>query len=349
MRRAAQLAVSLLLAVPAVASAQSMTAALGQVAAKIEQVTVIKDKNVAVGEFPLTTGVMSEMGAFLADQLDAVLTGRASAGGFKIINRSQLCQVIRENKLWVDDKFDPKLHEKLGQWAGADFMIAGKVTGLGRQLSLTVRLVDSATGQQVWADALTLPLDEGLKALLDRRLTGDGCGGAQVAMAEPPPAPAGPQVPPGGAATREPLRVSIWTDKKSYRIGEMIAFGLRVNRDAYVTLVNIGTSGDVNIIYPNQFSPNHFVQGGQDVLIPPPSSTFQLTVQGPAGFDQIRAIATEEPISLHASSFGGQSRTAFRSLDRIQTRDLSVGIKSWREQVAPSKWAEQVIAVEVQR
>ncbi len=127
MRRAAQLAVSVLLAVPAVASAQSMTATLGQVAAKIEQVAVIKDKNVAVGEFPLTTGVMSEMGAFLADQLDAVLTGRASAGGFKIINRSQLCQVIRENKLWVDDKFDPKLHEKLGQWAGADFLIAGKV------------------------------------------------------------------------------------------------------------------------------------------------------------------------------------------------------------------------------
>lgn len=352
MRRVVTLALLLPLLAPAAVAAESMSAAFTQVATKIEQVPAIKDKNVAVGEFPLTTGVMSEIGAFLADQLDAVLTGRASTtGGFKMINRSQLCQVIRENKLWVDDKFDPKLHEKLGQWAGADFLLAGKVTGLGRQLSLTVRLVDSTTGQQVWADTLMLPLDEGLKGLLDRRLTGDGCGGVQVATAEPAPAapPGGALTPPGGAAAREPLRVSIWTDKKSYRIGEMISFGLRVNRDAYVTLVNIGTSGDVNIIYPNQFSPNHFVRGGQDVLIPPPTSTFTLTVRGPAGFDQIRAIATDEPISLHASSFGGQSRTAFRSLDRVQTRDLSVGIKSWREQVAPSKWAEQVIAVEVNR
>lgn len=345
MRRRLALAALVLLAAPGGASGQSMTAALGQVATKIEGIAALKDKNVAVGEFPLTTGTMSQMGVFLADQLDAALTGRASAGGFKMINRSQICQVIRENKLWLDDKFDPRLHEKLGQWAGADFLVAGKVTGLGRQLSLTVRLVDSATNRQVWADALTLPLDESLRALLDRRLSGDGCGGGEGAAAGPAPAPS----PPAGTPGLEPLRVSIWTDKKSYRIGDMITFGLRVSRDAYVTLVNIGTSGDVAIIYPNQFSPNHFVRGGQDVLVPPPSATFTLTVRGPTGFEQIRAIATDEPISLHASSFGGRDRGAFRSLDRLQTRDLSVGIKSWREQVAPSKWAEQVIAVEVGR
>ena len=61
------------------------------------------------------------------------------------------------------------------------------------------------------------------------------------------------------------------------------------------------------------------------------------------------AIATAEPISLLASDFGGRPGTTFRSLDRIQTRDLSVSIKSARDQVAPSKWAEDVIAVEVNR
>ena len=75
----------------------------------------------------------------------------------------------------------------------------------------------------------------------------------------------------------------------------------------------------------------------------------ELTVQGPSGFDQVRAIATAEPISLLASDFGGRPGTTFRSLDRIQTRDLSVSIKSARDKVAPSKWAEDVIAVEVNR
>ena len=354
MRRVLFLVLLLAVSAPSAAPGQTMPGALGQVAAKLEQVPAIKNKNVAVGEFPLTTGIMSEMGSFLADQLDAVLTGRAASGGFKIVARSHLCQVIRENKLWVDDRFDPELHKKLGRFAHADFVLAGRVTGLGRQLAMTVRLVESETGQQVWADTITVPLDEGLRSLLERRLVGDGCGGAvQVAAAEPPvrPGAADAVAParPGTLPAGEQLRVRIWTDRKSYRIGDMIRIGLRVNRDAYVTLVNIGTSGEVAIIYPNRFHPSHFVRGGEDVIVPPPESGFTLTVQGPAGFDQVRALATAEPISLHASDFGGRPGATFRSLDRIQTRDLSVSIKSARDQVAPSKWGEDVIAVEVKR
>src|SRR5260370_41872558 len=104
MRRAAQLAVSLLLAVPAVASAQSMTATLGHVAAKIEQVAVIKDKNVAVGEFPLTTGVMSELGAFLAHHLAAVLTPRPPARRRKSPHRPRPGRSIRPDPHVVDKK-----------------------------------------------------------------------------------------------------------------------------------------------------------------------------------------------------------------------------------------------------
>jgi hypothetical protein len=127
-----------------------------------------------------------------------------------------------------------------------------------------------------------------------------------------------------------------------------VRFGLRVSRDAYVTLVNIGTSGDVTIIYPNRFHPSHFVRGGQDVLVPPADASFTLTVHGPPGLEQIRAIATEEPVQLHAGDFGGQT-AMFRSLDRVQTRNLVVGISKEREKVAPGKWAEDVVAVEVRR
>jgi len=61
---------------------------------------------------------------------------------------------------------------------------------------------------------------------------------------------------------------------------------------------------------------------------------------GPVGFEQIRAIATEEPVGFHASDFGGRppATAVFRSLDRVQTRTLSVGIKTERERVATSKW-----------
>ena len=49
--------------------------------------------------------------------------------------------------------FIAELHKKLGRLGAAEFMIAGKLTGLGRQLSVTVRLVESETGGQIWAEA----------------------------------------------------------------------------------------------------------------------------------------------------------------------------------------------------
>jgi hypothetical protein len=71
-------------------------------------------------------------------------------------------------------------------------------------------------------------------------------------------------------------------------------------------------------------------------------------VQGPPGFDQVRASATEKPVRIHAGNFTGQKAT-FRSLDRVQTRGLAVEIKEERSKVDPAKWAEEVLAVEVIR
>ena len=319
----------------AVASAQDLAATLTRTIATLADVSDVKGKKVGVGDFPLSGGRVSELGSYFADQLDVALTGRARASGFEVVTRRQLCQVIRENKLWIDDQFDPSLHKKLGRLGQADFMLTGQVTPLGNQASVSIRLLDTETGRVAWAESLNLPLDDGMKALLGRAIVTDGCGTTPAVVAASAPA-------------AERLQIKVSTDKASYRIGDTVQFRLRVNRDAYVTLVNIGTSGDVTILYPNRFHSSHLVRGGQDVTIPPPESGFVLTVQGPTGFDQVRAIATEEPVQLHPSDFGGQAPT-FRSLDPVQTRSLAVAIKAERDRVAADKWAEHVVAVEVKR
>lgn len=322
--------------------AQDLTAVSRSLATKVGDLGEVKDRTLAVVDFPTGGGRMTELGSFLADQFGVAMTNRSRASRYKMVSRRELCQAIRENKFWVDDRFDPELHRKLGKWTQADFIVSGRLTALNRQLAVSVRLIDSATLAEVWADSITLALDEGLRGLLSQPVVGDGCGGgvAQPVSSVPTSTTAAP-----GA---DRLQVKIWTDKGAYRIGETVRFGLRVSRDAYVTLVNIGTSGDVTIIYPNRFHPSHFVRGGQDVLVPPADANFTLTVHGPPGLEQIRAIATEEPVQLHAGDFGGQT-AMFRSLDRVQTRNLVVGISKEREKVAPGKWAEDVVAVEVRR
>lgn len=341
---------SLLLLGPVSAAwGQDIAAISRALAVKVGDLGDVKDKTLAVMDFSTGGGRMTELGSFMADQFGVALTGRARAAGYKMVTRQEICKAIKETKLWVDDRFDPKLHRKIGDWAGADFIVSGRVTLLARQLAVSVRLIDTATLAEVWADSLRIALDEGMAALHSQPVVGDGCGGAApqpVSSVTTPPGAAASGPP--GAGGGERLQVKIWADKTAYRIGETVRFGLRVNRDAYVTLVNIGTSGDVTIIYPNRFHPSHFVRAGQDVLIPPADASFTLTVHGPAGLEQIRAIATEEPIQLHAGDFGGQT-AMFRSLDRVQTRSLVVGISKEREKVAPARWAEDALAVEVKR
>ena len=322
--------------VPMPAGADALSPILDGVAKRILEVKDLKGKKVGVESFPTGGGRLTELSGHLADRLDVALTGLAAPSGVEMVTRQHLCDVIRENKLWVDDRFDPSLHKKLGRLGQADFMVAGRVVSGGGQASVSVRVLDTETGRQVWADAVTVQLDRMLGELATRMVDGDGCGsqGPMVAAApEPKDAP------------RERLDVKIWTDKPAYRIGDTIRFGLRVNRDAYVTLVNIGTSGDVTIIFPNRFQPTFFVRGGTDVVIPSADAGFTLTVKPPSGFDQVRAIATSEPVQFQAGDFGTTS--VFRSLDQTQTRNLAVDIKSERERMTPGKWSEAIIAVEV--
>ncbi|MBI3636101.1 MAG: DUF4384 domain-containing protein, partial [Candidatus Rokubacteria bacterium] len=233
-RMAAALGVVLVLALASITAAQDVGAILGGLAARLGEAGDLKDKAIGVQAFSASTGSPTALGAFLADQLDAVLTERARALGFKVVTRAQLCKVIQE----------------------------------GNQASLSVRMLDTDTGQQIWARVATVRLDEGLKALLGQPARADGCG--EEPAAKPPAAPA-----------PNALQIKVWTDKKAYRIGDTVRIGVRVNRDAYVTLVDLGTSGDVTILYPNRFQPSYFVPGGRDVFIG--GEGFVFRVDPPAG------------------------------------------------------------------
>lgn len=335
----------------------------------------VKGKKIGIGDFPLTDGRLTQLGSYFADQMDVALAWHAGPGGFEVVTRRDLCQVIRENKLWVDDRFDPSLHKKLGRLGQADLLLTGQITAMIETAWVSIRLLDTETGRVAWADSIVVSLEGGFGALATRPVFSDGCGvmpppgpsviaGAPVATSAPPvpgtpavkttPAVATPTATPdvtGVAVTSRPpkdrLQVRVWTDKSMYRIGDTVEFRVRANRDAYVMLVNIGTSGEVTILFPNRLHTSHFTRAGQEIVIPPPEARFVLTVEGPTGFDQVRAIATEEPLRLQATDFTRQAAT-FRSLNRVETRSLAAAITAERTRVAAERWAEDVVAVEVQ-
>lgn len=320
---------------PAHAAGESLDAEIQRAAARLLGVAGVKGQKVGLGHFPMLDGRLTEFGVHLAEQLDVALIQRAGPSGFEVVNRSDLCQVIRENGFWINDQFDPALPQKLGRLAGLDLLATGRIADEGSHVRVTVRFVSAESGKAIWANTFRVPLDPGLRSLLNRGVVSGGCGETPTSTA--------PSVPP---AAPDSLRVNVWADRTEYGIGDTVRFHLRSNRDAYVTLVDIGTSGKVTILFPNRLHPSHFVRGGQTVTIPLVDAGFDLVIHGPPGFEQVRVIATDEPLTFHPDDFPGQ-QGMFRSLDRNESLGLTRDIKLKKAKVPPSRQAEEVLILRI--
>jgi hypothetical protein len=90
------------------------------------------------------------------------------------------------------------------------------------------------------------------------------------------------------------LDVTAWVDRSNntYHVGENIQLYVKANKDAYITVLNVGASGNVIMLFPNQFQPDNFIRGGQIVEVPRPSSPAKITVSAPVGTELIKVIAS---------------------------------------------------------
>ena len=106
-------------------------------------------------------------------------------------------------------------------------------------------------------------------------------------VAAPPPAP----------AAVDPLRVTAWVDHEdnTYAVGEAVQLYVRANKDAYVTVLNVGPTGETTILFPNQFQADNRVLANTVLRVPDPGSGSQIAVGGPVGAELIKVIASTQP------------------------------------------------------
>jgi hypothetical protein len=135
----------------------------------------------------------------------------------------------------------------------------------------------------------------------------DGTGTTSAAAASGP-----------GTAT-DGLTIKLWAEKPRYRVGESLTISFEANRDAYVTLVNVGTSGGTSVLFPNRFSPSNAVQRRRVYTIPDPADGYELKVSGPPGREIVYALVTLEPVRLADPPAPG-TRRVFRSLNEEAAR-----------------------------
>jgi hypothetical protein len=94
--------------------------------------------------------------------------------------------------------------------------------------------------------------------------------------------------------------VDAWVDNHDliYRIGQHLRVFVRPNETAYITVLNVGSSGRVSVIYPNYYQKDARVRGGQTVAIPANYADWKIEVSGPPGVELIKVIASREPLDL---------------------------------------------------
>jgi hypothetical protein len=139
------------------------------------------------------------------------------------------------------------------------------------------------------------------------------------------------------------FHIDIWTDRKTYRIGEEIRFYFRSDMDCYLTLVDYETNGNVKVLFPNRYSQNNFIKAGNTYVIPGIDFGFKLNVEPPTGMERIKAIATTEPFSLYDLDF---TKNVFAPVDRGNTRGMR-GISIAMDRLPNYRWAESSCVITI--
>lgn len=138
----------------------------------------------------------------------------------------------------------------------------------------------------------------------------------------------------------EPLRIEVWVDGGEdavYFPGESVRLHFRTNRDAYVLLYDLDTTGQVRRLFPRSRRDDEFVEGGVIYTIPQHRAGYRLVAGGPPGEEFVTAVASDRPLAVRWDRAGGRSFGGV-SLDRMGPTSFS----TWSSHGAPRSELDRV-------
>lgn len=91
--------------------------------------------------------------------------------------------------------------------------------------------------------------------------------------------------------------VEVVAEKPNFLAGERLSLNLRLSQAAFVYIYSINAKGEVQLLFPNAYSPDNFLSEGQHKF---PSNRYSLVIDGDPGTEVVQAIATQTPLNLLA-------------------------------------------------
>jgi len=144
------------------------------------------------------------------------------------------------------------------------------------------------------------------------------------------------------------FKVELWADRKdaTYKVGDEVAFFFKASKDCRVTLFNVGTSGKVQIFFPNKYQKDNLVKAGKEYRFPAKEAEYLFRLKGPAGEDLVKAIATIDDVTLVAAADvkpAGEVKEVVKPQSAL-ARDVEIALKP----VKTERWSEAELVVKVE-
>ncbi|MCX7635084.1 MAG: DUF4384 domain-containing protein [Syntrophales bacterium] len=136
-----------------------------------------------------------------------------------------------------------------------------------------------------------------------------------------------------------PLKVKLWTDRRSYRGGEKIKIYVKGNKPFYARILYRDAAGNLLQLLPNPYRRDNYFQGGVVYEIPSGEDRFELEVSAPYGGEDIILYGATAPLGdLKLQTYGDVYRVMTNDAD-IPRLTRGVQIKG-KEEAASGQPAE---------
>lgn len=299
-------------------------------------------ERVAVVDFTTLEGEPCKLGRLIAERMTRYLT---RSNKFVLVERTLLKRAMEENQISHSRLFDRKTANKLGRLVGAKSIIIGSVTDMGNIVDTNARLINCEKGTVLSTGSTAIKKSEEIEKLLPKKVV-------ELPEDKLPEGSEYKMVIEALKILNQPIeqpesafKVDIWTDRFRYRIGDEITFNFRANRDCYLTIINIGASGNITVLFPNRFKQNNFIKANRIYKIPSEGyDIFAFKIDPPSGIDRVKAIASLTPLTIEHYQFREYAYRSIKPTDSEGTRDIGVYVNKLSNS-SKGTWAKDSLSI----
>jgi len=268
----------------------------------------VKEKAIALMEFTDGSGKITRESQSVFLNAEPVIVEEGNRLGVSFIERKDLKLILDEwalKSMAHTDIIDPGAQVLLG----ADYILTGKVVVNDGQLLCSMKLVDLLTGKILTSVSGKAHAVKATKAGVS-------------------PSPANARKTATNESVSDDGKLSLWTIKDTFKIGEKMAVFFSVKEPLYVEIIDVTPLGEINKLFPNELQTDNYCLPGKVYRIPPDNDAFELLVTPPAGIDRVKGFASPTKMNENFAATTRGIQLTKKIIDTTPTRtNLSITLQ----------------------